>query len=145
MEEPNCACGRAPESVWLPWSVTKERSLSGVAHDIAHHAGSGLSWLMPHLAQAVREALLETTAVELLDEEPYPMGVAEVPTLRLVLGDLKQSALRILKKYGFERPDVLSIKLHGTPAPWDDTGHLLHTRVIITSAKERRFDSGWLG
>src|SRR6202041_1887278 len=110
----NSACESAPESVWLLWSVTKERSLSGVAHDIAHHAGSGLSCLMPHLAQALREALLETTAVELLDEEPYPMGVAEVPTLRLVLGDLKQSALRILKKYGFERPDVLSIKLHGT-------------------------------
>jgi hypothetical protein len=125
--------------------VTKERSLSGVAHDIAHHAGSGFSCLMPHLAKALREALIKTTVVELLDEEPYPTGVTEVPPLHLALGDLKQTALGILKKYGFDRSDVLSIKLHGTPAPWDDTGYLLHTRAIITSAKERKYDSGWLG
>jgi hypothetical protein len=125
--------------------VTKERSLSGVAHDIAHHAGSGFSCLMPHLAQALREASLKTTVVELLDEEPYPTRVAEVPPLRSALGGLQQTALGILKKYGFARSDVLSIKLHGTPAPWDDTGYLLHTRAVITSAKERRFDSGWLG
>ena len=126
-------------------SVTKERSLSGVAHDIAHHAGSGFSCLMPHLAKALREASLKTTAVELLDEEPYPKGISEIRPLRLALDDLKQTALGILKKYGFERSDVLSIKLLGTPAPWDETGHLLHTRAIITSAKERKFDSGWLG
>jgi hypothetical protein len=122
-------------------SVTKERPLSGVAHDIAHHAGSGFSCLMPHLAKA----LLKTTAVELLDEEPYPTEISEIWPLRLALGDLKQTALGILKKYGFERSDVLSIKVHGTPAPWDESGHLLHTRATITSAKERKFDSGWLG
>ncbi len=83
-------------------SVTKERSLSGVAHDIAHHAGSGLSCLMPHLAKALPEASLKTTAVELLDEEPYPAGISEIRPLRLALGDLKQTALGILKKYGFE-------------------------------------------
>jgi hypothetical protein len=125
--------------------MTKERSLSGVAHGIAHHAGSGLGYLTPHLAQALREASLETTAVELLAEEPYPTGVAEMRPLRLALAAMKQTALDILKKYGFERSDVLSIKLHGTPAPWDDTGYLLHTRAVITSAKDHEFDSGWLG
>jgi hypothetical protein len=53
-------------------SVTKEQALSGVAHDIAHHAGSSFCCLMPHLAKALREASLKTTAVELLDEEPFP-------------------------------------------------------------------------
>jgi hypothetical protein len=60
--------------------VTKERS-SGVAHDIAHHAGSGLGYLMPHLGQALREASLKTTAVELLDEEPYPSRKLIVETM----------------------------------------------------------------
>jgi hypothetical protein len=67
---------------------------------------------MPHLAKALREASLKTTAVELLDEEPYPTGISDNRPLRLALGDLKQTALGILKKYGFERSDVLSIKLH---------------------------------
>ena len=109
-------------------SVTKERPLSGVAHDIAHHAGSGFSCLMPHFAKALWEASLKTTPVELLDEEPYPTGISEIRPLRLALGDLKQTALGFRKNYGFERSDVLSIKLHGTPAPWDETGHSARSR-----------------
>jgi len=125
--------------------MAKERSLSGVAHDIAHHAGSALGYLTPHLAKALWGAALETTAIELLDDQPYPPVVAEMRPLRLALQAMRQTALDILQKYGFTRSDVLSIKLHGTPAPWDNTGYLLHTRVVITSVKRREFDSGWLG
>ena len=125
--------------------MAKERSLAGVAHDLAHHAGSGLGYLTPHLAQALWGASLETTAIELLDDQPYPKGVAELLPLRLALAAMRETAFDILKKYGFARSDVLSIKLHGTPAPWDSMGFLLHTRAVITSAKRREFDSGWLG
>ncbi len=80
--------------------------------------------------------------MDLLDEEPYPEDVAEMVPLRLALRAMKETALGIVNKYGFERSDVVSIKLHGTPAPWDEKGYVLRTRVIITSAKTRQFDSG---
>ena len=46
--------------------MPKMAELAGVAHNIAHHAASGLSFLSPHLAQALRGAGEETTAIELL-------------------------------------------------------------------------------
>ena len=33
--------------------MPKSAVMNGVAHDIAHHAQSGLSWLYPHLAKLV--------------------------------------------------------------------------------------------
>jgi hypothetical protein len=59
-------------------------------------------------------ALLETTAIELLDDQPYPNGVAEMRPLRLALQAIRETAFDILQKYGFARSDVLSIRLH-----WD--------------------------
>lgn len=62
--------------------------LAGVAHDIAHHAASGLSYLSPHLALALRAAGLQTTQMSLLDTGPYPDVLAEYPALRLALAAL---------------------------------------------------------
>jgi hypothetical protein len=97
---------------------------------------NGVGHLTPHLSQAVRGPSLETTSVELPDEEPYPKSVAERAPLRLALRAMKETALDLPRKYGFERSDVLSIELHGTPAPRDDKGYVLHTRAVITSAKK---------
>lgn len=123
--------------------VTK-RALAGVAHDIAHHAASGLSYLSPHMAQALREAGLETTTLELLEESPYPQGAQELRPLRLALQTLCATAQGILERNGFARSDVTSILLSGTPAPWDKEGYLLHTRVVVATSDDRTYDSGWL-
>lgn len=121
------------------------RALAGVAHDIAHHAASGLSYLSPHLAQALRDAGLRTTTLELLEASPYPPGVKAVKPLRLALQALHATAQSILERNGFSRSDVTSIRLSATPAPWDKEGYLLHTRAIIVTADGGTFDSGWLG
>jgi hypothetical protein len=118
--------------------------LAGVAHDIAHHAASGLSNISPHLALALREAGLQTTDIELLVSEPYPDRVAELRPLRLALASLHSTSLAILRKHKFEEADVSSVVLHATPAPWDIQGYSLHTRVTITARSGRSFDSGWL-
>jgi hypothetical protein len=119
--------------------------LAGVAHDIAHHAASGLSYISPHLALALREAGLQTTHIELLATDPYPERVAELRPLRLALATLHSTTLAILRKHKFEETDVSSVVLHATPVPWDMQGYSLHTRVTITThAGRRSFDSGWL-
>lgn len=125
--------------------MTTRRALAGVAHDIAHHAASGLGYLSPHMAQALRGAGLETTTLELLESSPYPNGAVELKPLRLALRTLHATAETILHGYGFTNSDVTSIQLSATPAPWDREGYLLHIRAVILAANGQAFDSGWLG
>ena len=120
------------------------RSLAGVAHDIAHHAASGLSYLSPHMPQVLRQAGLSTTTIELLEPNPYPTGAAELQQLRLALQSLHRTAGVILEKYGFSWSDVASIELSATSPSWDQNGYTLHTRTVVTAASGKRFDSGWL-
>lgn len=124
--------------------MTTQRDLAGVAHDIAHHAASGLSHLSPYMAQALRSVGLDTTVLELLDPAPYPPGASEVEPLRLALLSLRATAEGILEKKGFAVSGVTSIQFYATPAPWDALGYSLHTRVEITATGGRTFDSGWL-
>ena len=124
--------------------MAKHNVLAGAAHDIAHHAASGLSYLSPHMAQALRSAGITTTTVELLDASPYPAGAGELKPLRLALQSLSATAVKIIAGYGFARAEVSSVRLHVTPAPWDSAGYSLHTRSELTSINGRTYDSGWL-
>jgi hypothetical protein len=125
-------------------TMATQRALAGAAHDIDHHDNSGLSYLSPHMARALRAVGLETTIVELLDPLPYPPGASEMKPLRLALEALHSFSVAILAKYGFSLPDVTSIKLHATPASCDESGSVLRTRVVITATGGKLFDSGWL-
>ena len=122
----------------------KISQLAGVAHNIAHHAGSGLGYLSPHLAKALRAMGLKTTEIDLLAEAPYPPQAADLQPLRLALSSLQGTAMAILAKHGFSDSDVSSLILYATPAPWDKDGYSLHTRVVLTSTSGRTYDSGWL-
>lgn len=125
--------------------MTRERLLAGAAHDIAHHAGSGVSWLSPHMAVALRKSGVATVSFDVLAPDPYPAGVVEVEPLRLALASLRDKAQQILSGYGFLPNDISGVELSVTPAPWDETGYTLHTRAVVTSSGGRPFDSGWLG
>ncbi len=118
--------------------------LTGVAHNIAHHAGSGLSCLSPHLARALRAAGVATTEIELLTPRPYPAQIAESEPLALALASLRETVERLLRTHGFASDSVTSVVLHATPVPWDAAGHTLHTRAVIVSSQGRVYDSGWL-
>jgi hypothetical protein len=122
----------------------RHSELAGIAHNIAHHAGSGLSYLSPHLAQALRATGAETTQIDLLSKEPYPSNAVELKPLRLALATLRLTVQALLERHGFSDADVSAITLEATPAPWDKAGYLLHTRAVVTSSKGHTFDSGWL-
>jgi len=124
--------------------MAKIATLAGVAHNIAHHACSGLSYLSPHLAQAIRAVGATTTQIDLLTTRPYPQQAAELKPLRLALVSLRKTTQSMLAKHGFAESDISSITLFATPAPWDKDGYALHTRAVITSSNGRSFDSGWL-
>jgi len=124
--------------------MRKTAKLAGVAHSIAHHAGSGLSYISPHLAEALRAVGASTTDIDLLAFSPYPPEAAEFKPLRLALNALQAKSKSILLKHGFSDTDVASIVLRATPAPWDKSGYCLHTRAVVTSHTGRVYDSGWL-
>ena len=124
--------------------MSKHSELAGIAHNIAHHAGSGLSYLSPHLAQAIRATGAVTTQIDLLSKQPYPSNAVELKPLRLALAALRSTVQALLERHGFSGADVSAITLEATPAPWDKDGYLLHTRAVVISSKGRTFDSGWL-
>ena len=124
--------------------MAKFSELSSVAHNIAHHAGSGLSHISPHLAQALRSAGNDTAHIELLAENPYPSQATELKPLRLALVALRETVESLLQKHGFQVDTVTSIVLHATPASWDKQGYSLHTRAVIIASNGRVYDSGWL-
>jgi hypothetical protein len=123
--------------------MPKQADLAGVAHNIAHHAASGLSYLSPHLAQALHAAGAETTEIDPLSERPYPPNAGECQSLRLALAAMHGFVVTLLETHGFSLADVSSVVLRATPAPWG-SGHSLHTRAVVTSAAGRTYDSGWL-
>lgn len=122
----------------------KMSDLACVAHNIAHYAGSGVSYISPHLAQALRAAGVETTEIDLLARDPYPQRAADLQPLRLALASLQATAKALLVKHGLSTSNVSSMILYATPAPWDKGGHSLHTRAVLTSSAGRTYDSGWL-
>ena len=124
--------------------MAKISTLSSVAHNIAHHSASGLSFISPHLAVALRSAGAETTEIELLSPRPYPSNAIELKPLRLALGTLKSTTETLLQKHGFSQSDLVSVVLYATPAPWDKEGYSLHTRAVIIAKNGRTYDSGWL-
>jgi hypothetical protein len=107
--------------------------LNGVAHDIAHHAQSGLSWLYPHLGNACRQAGVLTASVELMEQEPYPPSLPMSEPLALALSALRQTLVTMLKKHGFELGDLTSARLEFTfPSGYGD-GSLYQVRSIVLS------------
>lgn len=126
-------------------AMTRHAELSGVAHNIAHHSGSGLSCISPHLANALRSVGAESTEIDLLVPQPYPPVAADSHPLRLALATLRQFVLTLLEKHGFGKDEIATIVLYATPAPWDRKGYSLHTRAAITSTRGGTYDSGWLG
>jgi hypothetical protein len=75
--------------------------LAGVAHDLAHHAASGLSYLSPHFAQALRAVGRATATLSLLDQYPYPADVPDNKALRSALKELRTFTTALLEKQGF--------------------------------------------
>jgi hypothetical protein len=85
--------------------------LQSVAHDIAHHAQSGLSWVHPHMGQACRAAGRVAIEVQLTSDDPYPRLLAPVEPLKLAVTSLCQKFWDILAGHSLERSLVVSASL----------------------------------
>src|SRR6266516_1415231 len=93
------------------------KPLNGVAHDIAHHAQSGLSWLHPHIGEMCRKAGVNKAVVEITESQPYPPGLERYKPLELALESLHKKLLEILQKQSLSLADVASLQLEFTFSP----------------------------
>ncbi len=62
--------------------MVSNRIFSSVAHDVAHHAQSALSWLHPHLGDACKNAGMFEVSLDLLSGKPYPNWLVVSEPLR---------------------------------------------------------------
>ncbi len=115
--------------------MPKSKLLNGVAHDIAHHAMSGLSCLHPHLSETCRKAGVWEVALDLKMESPLPSTFPDYEPLRLASQALHRTFVGILQTLGFTLSDVSAARLTFSvvrDAP-DDYSYVSCTSEIVTT------------
>ena len=115
------------------------KKLQAVAHDIAHHAQSSLSWLHPHLGEACAEAGVLDASVELLTT-PYPPGLAARKPLETALVSLREKFLDLLNNYGLGPGDVTAVRLEFRFNPQPRDNFSCSVRSVITARTGRVYD-----
>lgn len=89
---------------------------NGVAHNIAHHSQSSMSWLHPHLGQACQLAGVSAATLEFLEAQPYPTGLPtqellpRLKPLKMALKGLQAKFWEILEQQALCRADVSSVR-----------------------------------
>jgi hypothetical protein len=113
------------------------KPLNGIAHDLAHHAQSGLSWLHPHLGQVCREAGVSVAVVELATPSPYPLGLPKSPPLVLALVGLHQKLVDLLSIKSLSLEDISSLELTFAFSPnrTDDFSCEVKSSLVTKSKK----------
>lgn len=91
--------------------MTSTKRLNSVAHSIAHHAVSGLSYLHPHLSKACEAEGTTCVEIELLAEAPCPIRFRSITPALLSVRELKSFYLRLLKSEGFKQGDLTETHL----------------------------------
>jgi hypothetical protein len=86
------------------------RALGSVAHDIAHHAASSVSWLHPHAGKAARAAGMGELRFDLLAVSPLDLPSLEGP-LRAATDGLQRKLVEMLEKHGFAKSILQSAVL----------------------------------
>ncbi len=70
--------------------MVSQKLYNGVAHDIAHHAASGLSYLHPHLAKACKALGVNEVSMNLLDKTSFRQDLLVEKPLQLSSDTLKE-------------------------------------------------------
>jgi len=125
--------GRSTWSLDISRMPTR-RALTGVAHNIAHHAQSGLSYLHPHLFEACRDAGRRAAELELLQPVPYPNGLPPRKPLQLAVGALQDKFWEILEREQFSRDAVASVHLYLQFPAFGGDGSTCSVRATVVAA-----------
>jgi hypothetical protein len=117
--------------------MTSMKVLQSVAHDIAHHAQSGLSWLHPHIGQGCRTIGHLEIEVELTSTEVYPPALPPMEPLRLALLGLRDRFWKIVVAHKLEKSSVkeASLLFHFSEGRRDDYSSEVTGRVTGSNGR----------
>ena len=114
--------------------------LKSVAHNIAHHAQSFLSWLHPHMGEACRLASVTSADLELLRAQPYPLMLPRSEPLEIALLGLQTKFWEILHLTGLPRESVQSVRLEFFFSQSRTDDYSCAVRAVITASDGKIFD-----
>ncbi len=116
--------------------MPSSKILNGVAHDIAYHALSGLSYLHPHLTQVCKRVSCTAVTLDLLRESPLPADFPDYEPLRLASRALHSTFIRILESNGFTVADIATARLtfHVSPDAPDDYSYISCDSEIVSAS-----------
>jgi hypothetical protein len=115
--------------------MPSSKLLNGVAHDILHHAMSGLSCLHQHLSQTCRTAGVTEITLDLMRESPLPTNIPVCQPLILACRAVHRKFLGIVESVGLTLADVAAARLifHIVPDAPDDYSYFSGTSEVVTA------------
>ena len=111
--------------------MSKLNRLASVAHNIGHHASSGLAWLYPHLWEVCQTVETRDATVSLLAAKPYPADRPHHEYLATALGALHETFCRMLAAEDWT-PDELTaatVRFTFPENPVDGTDYSVEVRL----------------
>jgi hypothetical protein len=124
--------------------MPRAKLLNGIAHNLAHHSQSALSYLHPHLAEASRAAGLSAVSLDLLAPDPYPPELPMLQPLRLALGALRSWFDDLVQRLGFNAGDVRSARMTFQFRSRDDYDCKVQVLVVTKTGQEIRGDVDYI-
>lgn len=119
--------------------MPSQRSLAGISHDIAHHAGSSMSWLHPHLYKACVVAGVREATIDLMEPVSYPDGLPLVRPLHFALAALREKFLSLLTANGLGLADLRSAHLRVQFPLLGADGYACQIHSRLESSRGRTF------
>jgi hypothetical protein len=113
--------------------MSKLNRLASVAHNIGHHASSGLAWLYPHLWDVCQTVETRDATVSLLSAKPYPDGRAHHEYLANALGALHETFCRMLAAEDWTLDELTAATVHFTFPSNPTDGSDYAVEVILTA------------
>lgn len=116
--------------------MTSRRHFNGIAHDIAHHAQSGLSFLHPEIAEGCRRSAVAEVRLNLLSDQPWPPGFPVEQPLRLATAALQQKMREMAEAASLDISDLAEAYLIFCPAAdKDDYSTEVRSRMATTDGR----------
>ena len=118
--------------------MPSEKRLFSVAQSTAHHAVSGLCYVVPHLRKACLENQKNRCRIDLLADDSCPKSYRKLNSVHLSINALKEKFIHILKAEGFEIESLGGASLeYEFPVIGDD--YTASCCVTIVSPKGKSF------
>lgn len=112
------------------------KELLGVAHDLAHHSQSGLSFLHPHLARVCRQAGVHEAEFDLCASAAYPRDLPMFEPLHFAIASLQAWLSDLLVRLGHDRATLRSAVLRFQFRSGDDYNSSVRATIGAVGGKQ---------